>query len=337
MTRLIIPFLLLSLSLPLSAAAELVTAEPAFQRVLLTGYTRARRNMPLTAEAEGRVLTVAADIGEPIPADGEFTCVDGTFVRLDLQANRARQQQLRADVDFFRKQTRRFQDLLKRKTTAQSEVDKAQHDLDTHGHQLDALKVEERRLQERLLRCCVAAPAGWQVTAREVEPGQWIATGQRVGEVADFNSLLIPLSLDPVELAALRAVTDLSVMLPGLGKRVPVRIERISPAFDATTRKVSVDLLIAADAGLAAGQRRGGLRVTLALQIPDVTGAVMVPKRALRQSYEQHYLLREDGSRVAVVVLANGGERVRVSAAEVNAGAHFLTAAPPDGAADTAP
>jgi membrane fusion protein (multidrug efflux system) len=310
------------LSSPLGAEApETVVVQTSTQQVAVTGYTRARRRMPLTVETAGRVLEVNGEVGDPIPDSGIYTCVDGTFTRLELDANQARQHQLQADVAYFRKETRRYRDLMERRTTSQSELDSVQHDLDSHRFQLKALQVEAQRLEEELERCCVKAPPGWRVIGRSVEPGQWVAAGTQVGEVGDFSTLLIPLALDPDELKTLQSSERLQVTLDDLGITVPAAIERISPAFDPKTRKVNVDLLIAQ--GLT--QPRGGLRATLVLQVPDTTGSVLVPERALTESYEQRYLVREKGERVPVVVLGEAGEGlVRVNAPAVSPGDRFL-------------
>lgn len=326
--------LLWILAMPPALAVELVVAEAAWQSVLLTGYTRARARMPLSMEESGRVLEVAADVGELIPPDGRFTCVDSTYVELDLASNQAGQERLNADVAYYRKETRRFEDLMKRKTTSQAEVDRTRHDLDTHRFQLRALEVEEQRLREKLARCCTLAPSGWRVISRSVEPGQWVAVGQQVAEVGDFGTLLVPLALDPAELAALERQDALSVELPDFGRTLPAVVERVSPAFDPVTRKVNVDLAIdPADGGIGGNggePPRGGLRVHLTLQLPDATGAVVVPRRALVESYERRFLVREDGSRVAVIELgAAGDDRVKVSSPEAAAGDRFLAAPNP--------
>jgi membrane fusion protein (multidrug efflux system) len=314
-----------------TGAAEQVVfeARPAVREVTLFGFTRARARMALVAETEGRVLRVAADIGEPIPEDGVLACLDRTFLELDLAANGVEQKRLESDLAYFRKEVERYRDLVRRNTAAQSELDRLQRELSGSRQSLAGARVAEQRLQERLARTCIPAPPGWRVTARDVEPGQWVAVGQRVAEVGDFRTLLIPYALSPRELASLRAGADaLSVYLTELDRQVPARIERLSPAFDPETRKVQVDLAV--DRGLP--EHRGGLRAALTVTLAEDGGAVMVPAAALTERYEQYFLTREGGEEVAVVRLGDGSgpfpDTVRVVSPEVAPGQRFVTPAP---------
>jgi hypothetical protein len=47
-------------------------------------FTRARRSMPIASEISGKVTHIYADIGQPIPENGIFACLDDTFIKLDI-------------------------------------------------------------------------------------------------------------------------------------------------------------------------------------------------------------------------------------------------------------
>ena len=168
----------------------------------------------------------------------------------------------------------------------------------------------------------VKASPGWQVVQRLVEPGQYVAKGAVLGEVADYSTLLLPLALDPAQFAALRQLGEsLEVELPDWQRKVSARIYRVNPGFDVQTRKINLELAL--ESGLP--ERRGGLRAQLELGIPEQTNAVLVPSTVLEQSYDEYWLTRENGERLRVIMLGSGPDAgsVRVTAQGIQPGDRF--------------
>jgi RND family efflux transporter MFP subunit len=315
---------LLAAALP-ALAADLATARPAGRQVVLTAFTRARASMDLVAENPGKVVAVAGEVGHTIGKDGAFARLDATLTALELDKNRVEQGRLASLAAYQDKEAARYRTLVAKSVADQASLDKLEQDLDAARHQLAALKVEEKRLAEVIARSTVKAPAGWRIMRRDVEPGQWVAAGQVLGQAGDYAVLLAPLALTPEELAALRNQGGkLQVELPDLGRTVPARIYRVSPAFDPATRKTDLDLALAPDQGNDLPERRGGLRVLVSLTIPDQAGAVLLPEAALHKRYDEHFLLRENGERVPVVVLDRSADGlVRVANHNLKPGDRF--------------
>ena len=194
---------ILALLLIATAAAEppptLFTAEPALREVSLTGFTRARAELPLVAEVAGRVEAVAHQIGEAIGPEGVFAHIDDTFLRLELEEVAIEQERLREQIDYDTRELRRYQELARQSSASQAQVDTLEQTLRNNRQALRVLEVKERVLAERLARTRVRAPAGWLVTARNVEPGQWVRDGDVIGAVADFSTLLARISHQGVE------------------------------------------------------------------------------------------------------------------------------------------
>jgi len=316
-----------------AAAAETFTALPSERTVALTGYTRARATMELVSENAGRVLDVTGDVGHVIGESGVFARLDPTFTALDLENNRVEQKRLAEVIDYNHKEAKRYRELVKSETAAQSKLDELEYLLVTSQRELEALKVKERIYLERLARFTVKAPAGWTVVERHVEPGEWVAAGQVVGRAGDFNTLVAPFALSPQEHARLmEREGSLTVHLPDSGETVPARIYRTDPEFDEQTRKIGVELALGNGKRLTEIEHyRGGIRVRLELNVADASGSVIVPRRAVSLRYEEHWLTREDGSGVRVVVLGPGpngyGDMLRVASPEVSPGQTFILGA----------
>jgi RND family efflux transporter MFP subunit len=323
------PVLAATVVLVMSPVAYAVTgptvavAKPAFREVTLTGFTRARATLPLAAETSGRVLEVSADIGGTIGEDGLFARLDATFIALDLEANQVEQTQLRSRIDYDQREVRRYRDLADRGNASRSRLDALEQTLKDNRHRLNALKIQAQILKERLARTRIQAPAGWGITARHIEPGQYVTPGDVLGEAADFSTLRVPFALTPEQLAALqRGPPAWSLSLPDFDLEMPAKIYCVNPGFDEQTRKIAIELELTG----RPPEYRGGLRTRLTLRLPERTGAVMLPATAVDESYEEHWVTREDGQRFRVVLLGRGADADlwRVASPQIKAGERFL-------------
>jgi RND family efflux transporter MFP subunit len=297
-------------------------AAPSQRTVELTGYTRPAARISLISEEEGRCRSVALDVGGVVGKEGVFASLEETFLLLDLERNRTEQERVRSELGFQSKELDRHRTLAGSEAVSQSALDSARYRYEQAVQQLAGLEVQERTLQERLARHVVKAPSGWTVIARDIEPGQWVARGQRVGEVGDFRTLKIPFALTIEELAALeKQGTPLRVSVPDLAAHGEAVLETVSPDFDPQTRKVHVELkLISGEF-----QFRGGVKTVLRLDLPEPGAVFLLPERSILTSYEEEFLVRTDGSRVRVIVLSRPpGGMVRAASSEIAIGEEFL-------------
>ena len=303
---------------------EIFAALPAAREITLTGYTRARHIMLMVSEEAGRCARVLADVGDEIGEEGVFAILDRTFIDLAIEKNRVEQRRLENMIAYYSKEVGRYQELVGRETAAESTLDGFRNKADQSRFQLQALKVEEANLKERRMRYLIRVPAAWKVVERAAEPGEWISVGRQLGKAGDFRTLLVPFSLSPQEYNALKHLEGSpELRFPDEGNgglTVRAVVERTSPAFDPQTRKISVDLAVRK--GLP--HMRGGLRSELTLNLPDPSGAVIVPSSAVSERYDEFWLTRADGEQVRVILLGYGpGSTSRVRSPEVKPGDKF--------------
>ncbi len=313
------------------ASAEsqtLATAKSAQQTVTLTGFTRARTLVDLSSEISGRIEKVFADIGEPIPKDGKFACLDRTFIKLEIESNRAEIARTKIDIAYFAKQSSRHRKLVSQNSSAQVQLDDHERSLATAQQQLRVLEIKAKELAERKQRHCIHAPAGWMVINRNIEPGEWVNIGDPAAQIGNFSRLLIPFAVSMPEYRALQQKGDLiKIDMPDLGTHTEAEIARVSPAFDEQSHKIMLALAIDG----ASANSRGGLRAQLSLEIADQNNAILLPKAALDERYEQFWVQRSDGERIKVVYLGmdiplteSGSALVRITSPLVKPGDQFV-------------
>ncbi len=312
-------FLMFSVGL---AAQEFVTVKPATRGIKITGFTRAQAKMPLITEVSRKVVAVYADVGGPIPANGLFACLDDAFVNIDIQSAQNAISRHYGDIRYFKKEVERHQKLVKKQTSAITVLDNLERKLNDARRAAAIERLRKQRLEELKSRHCIKAPPGWLVIERDIEPGQWVKEGQRVGEVGNYQQLSIPLTLTLKELQALKTQSrQLSVYFPDVGLNVPVKIDHISPAFDEKTRKIRVDLLI----DKVPDGIQGGMRGELSLHVSDRNNQVFsVPREAIEERFEEYWLQRKDGKRIRVKLLSSLKNRqVQIRSADIHVGDQF--------------
>ena len=316
-------FLLFILSSHLSIADEsqFVSVQPAFQSTTLSGFTRARRSIPLASEISGKVTHIYADIGQSIPEDGIFACLDKTFIQLDIATTENSIAQHHIDLKYLRKQVDRHKTLVKTNSAAISVLDDLNRQKGNAYLARQREKIHKQILEEKEVRHCIKAPKNWQITQRSIEVGQWITAGTPIAQADDYNQLLIPLTLTSEELSALeKKQNKFTVYLPEYKQEIPASIERISPAFDEQSHKIRVDLLINDTSKFY----RGGIRTELTLEVADKLNTYLIPKKALDERFEEAWLTRKNGKRIRVMLLGYlNNDIAKISSSEIKLSDQF--------------
>ncbi len=298
-----------------------VSVQPAFQTITLSGFTRARRSMPIASEISGKITHIYADIGEEIPKNGIFACLDNTFIKLDIAATKNSIAQHGVDLKYLTKQVQRHKKLVKTRSAAISLLDDLIRQKELAYRAIQSAKIEKQKLEETKRRHCIKAPKGWVVTERSIEQGQWIDIGTPIAQANHYKQLLIPLTLTAEELDALQQKSKPFILyLPEYKQEVSATIERISPAFDEHSHKIRVDILVQ-DTSI---QPRSGIRAELNLDIPDQMNTFLIPKKALDERFEEVWLTRKNGQKIRVMLQGYLNDDIaKISASNIQIGDQF--------------
>ena len=321
-------FLLASTSLTVSADQTeggniLFSAEKATISNTLAGFTRARARMKLASQLTDRLVVVNSDIGEKIDNDGVFASLDSTMAELDLEQIIIKKKQLASRIAYLEKEVQRFRTLFEKQSAAEAKLDSLRQELEQAGLALRALENEEKKIQEQISRHTITAPAGWQVISRHAEPGEWVVAATPLAEVGDFSSLIVPFAVSQKEYTWIKNnAQNLSLWLPERNTSVKAKIYHFSPGFDPQTRKLNLELIITSELS----EKRGGIRAELKTDLPDPSGALLVPTSAVSRRYDASWLTRANGKKVPVIVLGKGAQpdTVRIHADNISTEDRFI-------------
>ena len=285
------------------AAEDIIQPQPYQRQILLTGFTRAKQIITVSSEVAGKCLKVFVDTGDSIPSSGQLAAIDATFIDLDIRANKLAQEKIQLQLANEKKTLQRYTTLHGQKSVPQATLDEVSLNAELHQIALQNLRNEQRRLEEQQARHIVQAPPSWQVIERLVEPEEFVQPGQPIARLGDYRQVIVPLALSINELESLRQIKDIAVLMPDLNTTLTGKIYRISPEFDATTKKVPVELILQTQSGPTSVMLRGGLRVQLHLSLQEKSSAFLLPLSAIIQRYDAHWVVRSDGQREKVLFL----------------------------------
>jgi len=297
------------------------------------GTVEAQRSYAIGPTAAGRLLSVAADVGDsvkagqvlgqldPVDLDARVAALDASLARAGnaVVAARAQQRDAAARAKVTAIEVKRYDTLgdqnfvspsavearVQANTSARAAVDAAvaavaaaQDDLARLQAERDALLAQERNLT-------LVAPVDGVITARQAEPGNTVVAGQAVLQMIDPTSLWVRTRIDQNRAAGLTEGLDASIELrshagkPHMGK--VVRVELVSdPVTEERIARVRCDQ--------AFKEGSVGEMAEVTIRLPPSDVGPVVPNAALRHIGGQQGVWRISEGKPRFVVVKTGAE-----------------------------
>lgn len=328
--------------------------------VEVSGTVRARQTGVVASRLMAYVQDVRVRVGDSVTAGQVVVVLDAkeldSAVRqaeaMDAEARNARAEAIpammaaNAQLDLARATHRRMNDLFKRKSVTQQELDEATARLRmaeagatgalAKRNQTDARvnqateAIAAAKIQRGYLE--IRSPFAGRVLERSVEPGNLASPGQPLLTIEQADAFRLEAPVEESLLGTVRLGDRVPVRLEAVERELQARVVEIVPAVDAMSRSFTVKLDVPGVANLRTGMF-GKARFPRGKR-----QALTVPQGAVREEASLKYVLvASDGqARLRMVTLG----AVRNAAVEVLSGlsegekvVHPLTATLRDGAA----
>ena len=244
-----------------------------------TGTLRARREVKIYTQEEGRITELSLYEGDKVSEGDLLVRLDDTLIRAQLSRATATRKQAEQDV-------KRLKELRTRKLVSEDEYARALT-------QLDVARADEQVLKTRLGYTSITSPINGVVSGRLSEPGNVVERHQHVLTISDPSSLVTELPVSELILPDLSKGNIARVRIDALGERIyDGRIIRIHPNLDPISRRGIIEVeLEPVPAGAAPGQL---CRVELSTRPGK---RQVIPFSALRRDDKSEYVfvLDEEG------------------------------------------
>ncbi len=245
------------------------------------------RGVIVSAEVPGVIRKIHFDTGDRVQA-GEL------MVELDAEVDLAELAALRADRRLAEITRDRFARISAENLGSRSDLDQAQASLDRVDAEIAA---KEAMIRKKSVR----APFGGEVGVRRVNPGQYLAAGDAISELAELDPLYAEYPLPERYLGDLAPGQSVTVRVQSYPDRIfEGKIHAISPNVLVDSRSVLVRALLANPDR----QLRPGMFAEVETLLPLRDQVLTLPERAVT--------FNTYGDAVFVVEEAEGGRTVRL-------------------------
>ncbi len=254
------------------------SAELVLRTIIVNGKTAPARFVELSAETDGRIVSIGADRGANVERGG-------IIVRLDERDRKARLVQAEATVS---QREVEYEGRLKLKSGGYVSAAQLQEAVAL----LEAAKTERLRAQLDLGYMNIRAPFAGALQSRVVEVGDFVKRGDPIATYVDNRTIIVSGSLSEFD-AHYVNVGDMAEAQLATGETVQGRIRYVAPVADDATRTFDVELEIDnADGAL----RIGG---TAELRMPA--------EEVLAHRISPSLLTLDDAGNVGVKIINNDG------------------------------
>jgi RND family efflux transporter MFP subunit len=282
-----------------------VTSQFMRERATTSGIAKPIRSVTLVAEVDGKIVELGSREHEPVSAGQAIVRLDdairkAALDRAEAAVLRAQSAHRLAELDLDRQKQ-----LFAKGATSQADLDRAiSEERATRGavQEAEAMRTEAR---EYLARTLIHAPVDGVLTSFDLEVGDRLQPGSKIGDVIDVSEIEIEIGVTSEQLVALRRGDRVEVDVAVFPDRAFTgSVRQIGSAVDPTTRKFPVEIVIPNPQRLLLP----GMVANVTLEIGDEQPAIRIPREATQEEFGLTYvfvLKPRDGHHVA--------ERRRVS------------------------
>ncbi|MFP2768107.1 efflux RND transporter periplasmic adaptor subunit [Oceanisphaera sp. KMM 10153] len=232
--------------------------------VAAVGSVVAVQGALLRIEAEGIVQDITFESGARVEA-GEV------LLRLDAELEQAQLREAESAAALARLSFRRAQQLRKRQSISQSELDQVSANMKQSQARVDFFRA---LINRKTLR----APFAGQLGIRQISQGQFLDKGSAVVSLQSLDPVYVDFSLPQQQLAELKqglAITVTSDSYPG--QRFAGKITAFNAEIDAVTRSVRAQATLANPDG----RLRPGMFVAVEMQLARLNTVLLIPQTAV--------------------------------------------------------
>lgn len=260
-----------------------VDALPGGETATLTGTIQAQEDVSLAFRVSGQLIERTVNVGDQVETGQVVARLDAENERNALDAARANLASAMARLVEARNTIGRFQPLLERGFVSRAEFDRAVEARDAAQAQVEAAEAQVGTAENQLGFTTLIADGPGVVTARGAEPGEVVAAGRMIVQLAREGGRDAVFDVPASVKEAASAEDEVTVALSADPKvKTTGRVREVSPQADPVTRTFQVRV------GLASppAAMRLGSTVTGTVQIAGAEG-IAIPASALTASNGQ--------------------------------------------------
>jgi RND family efflux transporter MFP subunit len=219
-----------ALAKPVAVRVAEVREAPATRAMIVHGVTRSMQRGRLGFLEGGRVVVRPVRVGQRVAAGDVLAVVDPEATRNQARAAWAQVAQLEARATGLRSERNRLEALTGGRSVSQAELDRIVAESDATDAALSAAQAAAAEGNRRANDTTLRAPYAGVVMAVMAEPGETLAPGQPVVELAGEGVLEVEVQVPETSWAHLHVGDVAEVWLPALGQHTTATLTEVATA-----------------------------------------------------------------------------------------------------------
>ncbi|RMC32360.1 efflux RND transporter periplasmic adaptor subunit [Paracoccus alkanivorans] len=270
---------------------DVITVRPQKLRRTLpvSGTLHPHMQVEIASRTTGLVEQVGARLGERVSQGDLLLQIESDSLRAELLQQQAALEANRAQSLLAEAQKQRSERLSDRGLTAAANLESSRSNLEVQAANLEMQRAAVSAAEIALRDTRILAPFDGVIAARKVDPGQTVANGTTVFELADLSSMLATMDVPVARTVLLKPGQRVHLTSPGLpGREFIGRVDGISPVASEGSRNSAVTVRVDNPDGLL----RGGMFVNGQIEIDSISETIAIPHDALREDVDGHHVLK---------------------------------------------
>lgn len=287
--------------LTVGAGAQVATQEYAAE-------VRARVESRLGFRVGGKLLARPAEVGQRVRVGQVLAQLDPQDLKLAADAARAQVTAMRTNRDLAAADFKRYQALKDQNFISGAELERREATLQAAQAQLDQVQAQLAVQANQIAYATLTSDVAGVVTAVLAEPGQVVAAGSPVVQLAQDGTRDVVFAVPEDQVAGIRVGSAVQVRTWAGAGALPATVREVAASADPVTRTFTVKVALPPNSDLALGST---VTVVPASLQPANAQVIKLPTSALRQHGQ--------GQATAVWVLEPASMTVRLQPIEVSA------------------
>jgi membrane fusion protein (multidrug efflux system) len=189
---------------PIKVPLAVVEEAPVPDVLTLTGTIAADQRSEVTADTQGKVVSVLVERGQRVKMGQPVVQLDVRNAALSAREAQANLAGARAQKQLAEEECKRTQILLDKGAITRSEYDRQMTQCTATLEQVSAAQARADMITKSVSDGLVRAPFDGQVTEKSVSAGEWVAPGRTLFTLVDDDPLKIELSVPEREVPRIR-------------------------------------------------------------------------------------------------------------------------------------
>lgn len=213
--------------------------------VELIGQTQSKSPLRVVSEISGMIEQANIEQGEKITKSSTLATIKNQDFQLEVNKQKANLALAKADLKIKKSLYFRYQELKKKNSLSQNELDIASADHDSAKATVSLAKIELNKAMLNLERTTLTSSIDGYIVSRSVEDGEWVNQGDLLYQVVNIDTLTIRLLASEFDIAELQ-VGQAIELWPETNPNMKISsfIKRIGVTLDPTTFAYPVDVEI---------------------------------------------------------------------------------------------